>query len=72
MIYSLAALSVLFSAGISFLGPGDYSRTIQMDGYERSYLVHIPPNYDPKKPTPVILAFHGGGANANHMVAYCG
>ena len=46
------------------LGPGDHTRTLQVDGRERSYLVHVPPQYDPKKPTPVVLVFHGGGSNA--------
>jgi polyhydroxybutyrate depolymerase len=36
------------------------------------YLVHVPPRYDPATPTPVVLAFHGGGANAGKMVAFSG
>lgn len=72
MPHSFAVLAMLLAADSSSIGPGDYSRTIQMDGSERSYLVHIPPKYDSKKPTPVVLAFHGGGANAAHMVSYCG
>jgi polyhydroxybutyrate depolymerase len=39
---------------------------------KRSYLVHIPPKYDSKKPTPVVLAFHGGGGNAESMVVFSG
>jgi polyhydroxybutyrate depolymerase len=69
LLTTLAILSVLDG------GPtvhGEHSRTIQIDGLERSYLAHIPPKYDSKKPTPVVLAFHGGGGNANSMVAYCG
>lgn len=54
------------------LGPGDHARTIEFGGRTRSYLVHVPPKYDPKKPTPVVLAFHGGGSNAEQMVRFCG
>jgi transposase len=40
------------------LGPGDHTRTLQVAGRERSYLLHIPPTYDPQRPTPVVLAEH--------------
>ena len=54
------------------LTSGDHTRTLQVDGRERSYFVHVPPKYDPAKPTPVVLAFHGGGSNAEQMVRFCG
>ena len=54
------------------LDPGDSTRTLTVGDLKRSYLVHIPKSYDPKKPTPVVLAFHGGGGNADSMVAFCG
>jgi polyhydroxybutyrate depolymerase len=54
------------------LAPGDRTRTLQVDGRTRSYLVHVPPKYNPKQPTPVLLAFHGGGSNAEQMVRFCG
>ena len=41
---------------------GDHTRTLQVDGRERSYVVHVPPHYDPQGPTPVVLVFHGGGS----------
>ena len=53
------------------LTPGDHTRTLQHDGRTRSYIVHIPPKYDAKQPTPVVLAFYGGG-NAEQMVRFCG
>jgi len=30
-------------------------------GIERSYLLHVPARYDPAKPTPLVLSFHGAG-----------
>jgi poly(3-hydroxybutyrate) depolymerase len=34
--------------------------TIPSGGYQRSYLVFIPPTYDADIPTPIILSYHGG------------
>jgi poly(3-hydroxybutyrate) depolymerase len=52
------------------LGPGDHTRSLTVDGLQRSYLVHIPPNYDPKKPAPVILLFHGAASNGPMHVRF--
>ena len=54
------------------LTPGDYRLELQVDGLARSYLVHVPPQYDPKKPMPVVLAFHSAFTNGAMMVGFCG
>jgi polyhydroxybutyrate depolymerase len=54
------------------LGPGDHLRTIDVDGRRRSYLIHVPADYNPRQPTPVVLAFHGALLNAEQMVHFCG
>ena len=41
------------------LGPGDYNRSLKMGDVERTFVVHVPPKYDAKKPTPVVLVYHG-------------
>lgn len=71
-MHVLTVLALLVAADVSPLSPGDYSRTVQVDGSERSYVVHVPPQYAPDSPTPVVLAFHGGGANARNMIAFSG
>lgn len=71
MVPTLIA-TVLLAADPQPLGPGDHARTLQVGGRDRSYLVHIPPKYDPKKPTPVVLAFHGGATNAPIMALASG
>jgi poly(3-hydroxybutyrate) depolymerase len=43
---------------------------VSVAGRERTCLVHVPPRYDPAAPILVVLAFHGGGANAEKMVAF--
>jgi polyhydroxybutyrate depolymerase len=37
-------------------------------GNVRKYKVHVPPSYDPMKPTPVLFCFHGLGQDA---VSFC-
>jgi polyhydroxybutyrate depolymerase len=59
-------------AGAEPLEAGNYTRTLQVGGRERSYIVHVPPKYDPKHPSPVVLVLHGAWTNANITVAYSG
>lgn len=54
------------------LGAGDHTRQLTVDGRERTYLVHIPKDYDPQKPTPVVLALHGAAMNGPMMVWFSG
>jgi polyhydroxybutyrate depolymerase len=35
--------------------------SIVSSGRTRRYLVHVPPGYDPAKPTPLIISLHGAG-----------
>lgn len=39
----------------------------QFDGIERSYLVHLPNNYDSDKTYPVLLGLHGGFGTAEQF-----
>lgn len=44
---------------------GDHTFTLTTpDGRERSYVVHVPPSYDPATPASVVLTLHGGGGDA--------
>jgi polyhydroxybutyrate depolymerase len=63
-------VSVLLAA--EPFGPGDHFRSLDVDGQSRSYVVHVPPKYDPQQPTPVVLAFHGAGTNAPIMALSSG
>jgi len=66
------ALATTRAADAGSLQPGDHVRTIRVDGRERRYLVHVPPRHDPVTPAALVLAFHGGGANARNMVVFSG
>lgn len=54
------------------LGPGNHTLSLAVGGLQRSAIVHVPPRYDRGIPMPVVLAFHGGGANADNMVRFSG
>ena len=41
---------------------GDSTRTLVHDGEKRSYDLHVPPSYDPKKPIPVVLVLNSSSA----------
>jgi polyhydroxybutyrate depolymerase len=45
------------------------NRTIASGGSNRSYLLHVPANYDAGKPWPVVLNFHGFGGNPEQQNA---
>ncbi len=52
--------------------PGTTEHRITSDGTERSYLLHIPPDYDGSTRFPVIFAFHGVGDQAGSFVSATG
>lgn len=67
-----ALLLVMLASAFGQLGPGDHTRSVGCDGRTRSYIVHLPPAYDGSEPLPVVLAFHGGGSNAEQMARFSG
>lgn len=55
--------------------PGQTTRhTIEMevDNEQRSFLLHVPENYDPKEKTPLILAYHGISSTGEQMESRTG
>jgi polyhydroxybutyrate depolymerase len=59
-------------APLAAIGLGDHTRTVMMGEQKRTYLVHIPKDYDPKKPASVVLALHGAAMNGSMMVWFSG
>jgi polyhydroxybutyrate depolymerase len=51
------------SCGGLTLGPGNHDLNVMHEGRTRLYRVHVPPGYDPTRPTPAVLSFHGYGSN---------
>ena len=69
---TLLSLWSVTAAAAEPLGPGTHTLTLAVGGLQRSAIVHIPPRYDRTIPMPVVLAFHGGLANADNMVRFSG
>ena len=53
------------------LSPGDHSFVLQHGGRRRSYLLHVP-RTGADRPRPVVIAFHGGGGEADGFKDYAG
>ena len=53
-------------------GPKTYKNKmdIRIMGARRTYLVHVPPNYNPKKPLPLVIVIHGAFDTAAGMEKY--
>ena len=68
----LLSLWRVSAAAAEPLGPGNHTLSLAVGGLQRSAIVHVPPQYDRTIPMPVVVAFHGGGANADNMVRFSG
>lgn len=69
--------SLLFVAALALgqpesLSAGDHRRTITVDEMKRSFWVHVPPKYDAKTPTPVVLTLHGAAMDGKLMEVFTG
>ncbi len=72
MMKTRDAVASAGTASSNRLTSGDDTRTVTIGGLQRRYRVHVPPRYDASKPTPVVIAFHGGGGNPESMVRLSG
>jgi polyhydroxybutyrate depolymerase len=48
--------------------PGDYERTVEVDGVERFYLLHIPLSVKGLGPVPAVFVFHGWSGTPEEMM----
>lgn len=44
--------------------------TISHDGLERSFILYVPPSYDPGTPAPLVINFHGYTSNSWEQMVY--
>lgn len=52
---------------VHYRDAGDHTFTIQFDGRERTYTLHVPPQTDADSPIPMIIVLHGATGNAQTM-----
>jgi len=50
----------------------DSLQTILINNLEREFIVHVPPQLDTYKRTPLVIVLHGGGGTAQGMVGLSG
>ena len=68
----IVASALIIAAGCAgaALEPGDHQFALTHKQLRRSYLVHVPPQAAAGRPLPVVLNFHGGGANGKTQKSY--
>jgi polyhydroxybutyrate depolymerase len=49
--------------GLAGLAPGNHARTLEHDGLERAYTIHVPAGLDPEIGAPLLLNIHGFMSN---------
>ena len=69
MLQAVLLLAIVAAEPSPFRDP---IRKIEVDGRTRSYVLHLPPQYKPEKPTPVVLVFHGAATNAHFIIHFSG
>ncbi|HMB06094.1 MAG TPA: PHB depolymerase family esterase [Isosphaeraceae bacterium] len=72
MTFSSLLLMALSALAADPLPPGDHPQSLMIDDQDRPYSIHVPPSYDPEKPTPVVLVFHSAAMNGATMARFCG
>ncbi|HEX3999336.1 MAG TPA: PHB depolymerase family esterase [Pirellulales bacterium] len=68
----LAILAVSSARAATALAPSNSMRSLKIGDETRTYLVHVPKSYNAKRPTPVVLIFHGAFTNAAVTVGFTG
>ena len=61
----LLILATLLAPAFPILADGHtVEKTIDVNGVERDYLLHVPASYSREKPVPLVFSFHGGGGTS--------
>lgn len=68
----LALTLALSLIGADPLAAGDHLRSVEVGSRTRSYHIHVPPKFDPKTPTAVVVAYHGAMTNGPIMSVFSG
>jgi polyhydroxybutyrate depolymerase len=72
MAFGLAPLVALLALPPQAPAPGNYLRPLQVGDQARSYYLHVPPKYNPDRPAPLVVVFHGAGMNGAIMMHFSG
>jgi polyhydroxybutyrate depolymerase len=64
LLSAFPRVSTFSTASTASDGPQDLRTIIHWEGFDRLYLVHLPPKTQPGKKIPVLMMLHGRGASA--------
>ncbi|MBN1148115.1 MAG: hypothetical protein JXA78_12725 [Anaerolineales bacterium] len=67
-----ATVPIVTAPASQALEPGLTTRSLTHDGMQRTYLLYIPAGYNPDRPMPVVLIFHGFGLSGEEMIRITG
>ncbi len=65
---SLTVPSPIPESSLALNEPGDYEIEVQSAGVQRSFLAHLPKDYQPGRTYPLVIALHGRGGTVRDMV----
>ncbi len=54
------------------LAPWDRVEQVQLGGFDRHFIVHVPPTFDPKRKLPVVIMLHGAGGTGQQAMEQTG
>ncbi len=75
MLAAIALLGPLIQPGEAakpLSRPGDHEFRIEHQGRSRTYKVHLPRDFQPGKPRPLVIVLHGGAGNADNAIRMTG
>jgi polyhydroxybutyrate depolymerase len=64
----LALLFSLFGVSVVQASSKVTTGSIMVDGLKRTYLLHVPSNYERSRSVPLLIAIHGGLGNGQRMI----
>ncbi len=71
-IFLLFLMFFIFIVSTIFSGCITSKQSLKYDGMTRTYLIHIPAQYNDSKSFPLVIVLHGGGGNSKNMMEKTG
>jgi polyhydroxybutyrate depolymerase len=54
------------------VAPWDHVENVRLAGFDRHFIVHVPPTFDAKRKLPVVIMLHGAGGTAQQAMEQTG
>ncbi|HVN27040.1 MAG TPA: hypothetical protein VMT64_01065, partial [Candidatus Binataceae bacterium] len=50
------------------VAPWDHVENVRLGGFDRHFIVHVPPTFDGKRKLPVVIMLHGAGGTGRQAM----